>query len=285
MFNTILVYSSTEKHLLFKVSRNSGIKAIDIVNNIFNHKICSHHTYYHENWRLEGKVRWYWRILWPFLELALAFGCKIAFIKNFCVNNADKLGEHFPNLSKRIQLKNIRPDKEYSLVYQCTSKVGPLTMAIEDKSHRCIFVSMLFLIWFFCFPTWCTDPAKIVKCQPEYIVGVQQNLTLNCEAEGNPPSTYTWVPCNDPEQVCDKNTLQISQVLNDTTYTCRVANMYGDDSKTANVCKSHEHCGHAFNSCTFIHVPTWHFDWVLRVEPGVSLSGCKSPNSAFTLSW
>ena len=42
------------------------------------------------------------------------------------------------------------------------------------------------------------------------MVGLQQSLTLNCEAEGNPPPTYTWTPC-DPEQVCNKNTLQISR--------------------------------------------------------------------------
>ena len=88
------------------------------------------------------------------------------------------------------------------------------------------------------------------------MVGVQQSLTLNCEAEENPPPTYTWTPCNDPEQVCDKNTLHISQVLNDANFTFRVANVYGDDSKTASVCKSHVHCSHASNSCIFTHVPT-----------------------------
>ena len=66
---------------------------------------------------------------------------------------------------------------------------------------------------------------------------------------------YTWTPC-DKEQVCDKNTLDIAQVLNDTSYTCRVANVHGDDSKTANVCKSLVHLSHASNSCIFIHVPT-----------------------------
>ena len=88
------------------------------------------------------------------------------------------------------------------------------------------------------------------------MVGVRQSATLNCEAEGNPPPIHTWTPCNDPEQVCDKNTLDISQVLNDANYTCRVANVYGDDSKTTSVCKSHVHCSHASNSCNFIHVPT-----------------------------
>ena len=129
---------------------------------------------------------------------------------------------------------------------------------------------MLFSNIIFYFPIWCTDPPNIVDFQPEYMVGVQQSVYLNCEAEGNPPPTYTWTPCNDPGQVCDKNALHISQVLNDTSYTCRVANVYGNDSKTANVCKSHVNCSHASNSCIFVHVPTWHFDWVLRVELGVS---------------
>ena len=71
---------------------------------------------------------------------------------------------------------------------------------------------MLFFNLIFHFPTWCTDPAKIGTFQHEYIADLQQSVTFKCEAEGNPPPTYTWTPC-DPEQVCNKNTLQISQVL------------------------------------------------------------------------
>ena len=145
--------------------------------------------------------------------------------------------------------------------------------------YLCAFFNLIFY-----FPIWYTDPAKTVKFQPEYIVvAVRQSVTLNCEAEGNPSPTYIWTPC-DPEQVCNKNTLHISQAINSTNYTCRVANSLGLDSKTANVCKSHVNCSCASNSCIFIHVPTWHFDWVLRVELGVNLSGFKSPISAFTLS-
>ena len=81
-----------------------------------------------------------------------------------------------------------------------------------------------------------TDAVKIVKFQLEYIVVVQQSVTLTCEAEGNPPPTYTWTPC-DPEQVCNKNTLHITQVLNDANYTCRVANEFSSDVKDASVCK------------------------------------------------
>ena len=89
------------------------------------------------------------------------------------------------------------------------------------------------------------------------MVGVQQSLTLNCEAERNPPPTYTWTPC-DPEQICDKNTLHISQVLNDANFTLRSSGqcIWRIDSKTASVCKSHVHCSHASNSCIFTHVPT-----------------------------
>ncbi|XP_022799300.1 fibroblast growth factor receptor 3-like isoform X2 [Stylophora pistillata] len=79
-----------------------------------------------------------------------------------------------------------------------------------------------------------TYPAKIFHFTTDYYVDVQQSVTLNCEAEGNPPPTYTWIPC-DSEQVCGENTLDIPQVHNDTSYTCRVANALGLDSKTANV--------------------------------------------------
>ena len=85
-------------------------------------------------------------------------------------------------------------------------------------------------------PILCTDPAKIVNFQTEYFVVVQQSVTLNCGAEGNPPPSYTWTPC-DSEQVCDKNTLDISQVCEDVSYTCNVANGLGSDTKTTNVCK------------------------------------------------
>ena len=42
--------------------------------------------------------------------------------------------------SESIQLKDIRLEKKYPFVYKFTDKVGPLTVAIEDKSLRCIFV-------------------------------------------------------------------------------------------------------------------------------------------------
>ena len=46
----------------------------------------------------------------------------------------------------------------------------------------------------------------MVNFKTEYVVGVQQSVTLNCQAEGNLPPTYTWIPCNDPEQLCNKET-------------------------------------------------------------------------------
>ena len=86
----------------------------------------------------------------------------------------------------------------------------------------------------------------VVNFQTEYVVGLQQSVTLNCQAEGNPPPTYTWIPCNDPEQLCNNNSLDISQVLNDASYTCRVANLHGHDTKTAIVCKLH--CSSAYTA-------------------------------------
>ena len=40
--------------------------------------------------------------------------------------------------------------------------------------------------------------------------------------------------------------LDISQVLNDASYTCRVANVHGADTKTAIVCKLH--CSPAYTA-------------------------------------
>ena len=105
----------------------------------------------------------------------------------------------------------------------------------------CTFVLILFFKYDFYFLNWCTDPPKIVKFKTEYFVDVQQSVTLNCQAEGNPPPTYTWIPC-DSEQGCDKNTLHISQVLNNANHTCKVANLLGNDERTASVCKFHYTC-------------------------------------------
>lgn len=89
------------------------------------------------------------------------------------------------------------------------------------------------------FPILFTDPAKIVNFTTEYVVDLQQREILYCGAEGNPQPNYTWTPCNKfvTEQVCDKETLDISQVCEDANYTCKVANELGSDTKTANVCK------------------------------------------------
>ena len=65
---------------------------------------------------------------------------------------------------------------------------------------------------------------------------VQQSVTLNCQAEGNPRPSYTWTPC-DPGQVCDKSILVISKVLNDGVYACKVTNEFGSDAKYTIVCK------------------------------------------------
>ncbi|KAJ7323695.1 Vascular cell adhesion, partial [Desmophyllum pertusum] len=71
-------------------------------------------------------------------------------------------------------------------------------------------------------------PTKIVKLASEYEVAVGQSVSLHCQAEGNPKPTYTWTPC---ESVCHQSTLNISGVLSDGVYTCKVTNGLGSDRR------------------------------------------------------
>ncbi|XP_066025263.1 uncharacterized protein [Pocillopora verrucosa] len=80
-----------------------------------------------------------------------------------------------------------------------------------------------------------TYPVKIVNFQTQYEVDVGQSVTLNCKAEGNPPPTYRWTPCNDLRENCEKNSFRVLKVCEDANYTCKVANGIGFEAKTANV--------------------------------------------------
>ena len=71
----------------------------------------------------------------------------------------------------------------------------------------------------------------------EYQVALHQSVTLYCRAEGNPEPTFSWTPCDPQENVCDKSTLTISEVLNDSVYTCKVTNNLGSDSANTYVGK------------------------------------------------
>ena len=45
-----------------------------------------------------------------------------------------------------MQLRDIRLEKKYPFVYKFTGKVGPLTVAVEDKSLMHLCVDAVFLI-------------------------------------------------------------------------------------------------------------------------------------------
>ena len=76
------------------------------------------------------------------------------------------------------------------------------------------------------------DPPKIINFQREYRVALQQSVTLHCQAEGFPIPSFKWSPC---KGVCDTGTLIVSEVLNDTVYTCVATNNEGSDSASASV--------------------------------------------------
>ena len=80
-------------------------------------------------------------------------------------------------------------------------------------------------------------PPKVAKFVQQYNVGVQQSVTLQCQAEGYPEPTFSWSPCKDDKDSCNTATLTIPEVLNDTTYTCTATNSEGSDSANAIVGK------------------------------------------------
>ena len=82
------------------------------------------------------------------------------------------------------------------------------------------------------------DPAKIVKLASEHEAASQLSLSLHCQAEGNPPPTYTWTPCDPQQIVCHKSVL-IFQASSKSiyTFTCKVANTLGSDTRNTTLCK------------------------------------------------
>jgi len=82
----------------------------------------------------------------------------------------------------------------------------------------------------------CTDPPIVFEVSAtRQDVEVQESVSLECTAEGNPPPNYTWMPCN--ERVCHESKLVISEVLYDDVYVCTVTNSLGSDSGNVSICK------------------------------------------------
>ena len=86
------------------------------------------------------------------------------------------------------------------------------------------------------------DPAKIVKLASEHEASLQLSLSLHCQAEGNPPPSYSWTPCGtpcDPQQVVCHESLLIFPARDKSIYmfTCKVANNLGSDTRNTTLCK------------------------------------------------
>ncbi|XP_031611685.2 hemicentin-1-like isoform X3 [Oreochromis aureus] len=60
------------------------------------------------------------------------------------------------------------------------------------------------------------------------------NITLSCEAEGNPPSVYNWT-CDGENMLENTNNLNITRVNRTKTCTCTAANYLGSVTKTIHV--------------------------------------------------
>ncbi|KAL9964183.1 hypothetical protein ACROYT_G027778 [Oculina patagonica] len=75
-------------------------------------------------------------------------------------------------------------------------------------------------------------PAKIVKLASKLKVSaVQQSVSLHCQAEGNPKPTYTWTPCDPRKRLCHESMLNISEVVDDDIFSCKVTNVLGSDTR------------------------------------------------------
>lgn len=110
------------------------------------------------------------------------------------------------------------------------------TLAFTTELSKKLILNCLFFPDFAC---TCTDPAKVVNVvASKHDVAVQQSVSLNCTAEGNPQPTYTWTPCEPQQSVwCRDSTLHVSEVLDDGVYICTVANFLGKDAGNVSVCK------------------------------------------------
>ena len=72
----------------------------------------------------------------------------------------------------------------------------------------------------------------------EHEVASEQSVSLDCEAEGNPPPKYSWTPCDSQQSVSHESVLNF-QASNKSiyTFTCKVENYLGNDTGNTTLCK------------------------------------------------
>lgn len=83
-------------------------------------------------------------------------------------------------------------------------------------------------------PTFASSDAPEFKNKTEkhdIYVGEGDNVTLNCEAEGNPPPVFHWT--NDRVNILENtNNLYINQVNTSASYNCTATNVLGSVHKS-----------------------------------------------------